>query len=776
MLDSWRWMCHKVCRSAWTPDTSDATLTINRWNFCFVSTETEQAFVKSKSEHLIFSLQVMSLFAIMSSCGTIALRFTHGPIDISANTERIVVATWGVIFYWGVQTVFLTKILKVGEIITPKSLEIYSVTGVLVFMVSCPLIQDDYARRFASLFDGSSVEERSCSDGRLLSCLNIALVGSHFGVPVRSCVLYVTEIAVVIIYLGLYLLVGGCENSVNFLFTCWTLLILAIMTAYGKRVGELSERMYYHKYVHEKVLRFETEHVLSKVSKDKSRRGVVAQSLPSTTSSSKVFDDSDIGQSKVLELAMKEQWYVDATELEIARDEAGWARELGAGAFGVVYLGHFFGGPVAVKAFVEDTNRNCREVMFNEMRILRRIRHPNIVQFYGVCLHFSSLNMALIMEFVNGKQLGHVLETEITSAEDFHMKDVDRLVILIGVGCALGYLHSRFPIVVHGDLKSDNILLELLPGTKLLHGVYNPKLVDFGLSRAITRRARPLGGSLEWVAPEVVASVEGAKPDPAADVFSFGRLMQHVLTSKLIFQQAGCSLLQQLKSGEAPKPVWPAHIRVDLISECKDMGDKCVSSISACRPNVSHVHSLLVSVLQKRLAELQPKLEVTRKFPQTPSTSVDEFSERFLAQLGVDVVRSVKRRQRLGNARDTKLVSKELCPNTLLPPKQILSAEQLRLVDEALKSLHHRDGWLVFCRCYGEFLLTRSLLSNHKCPSVPCGNGSDLVNSSTACLVSFEATAPEISDSTVICMRCGECLSVDSKAPGIARVDSSLTL
>jgi len=81
---------------------------------------------------------------------------------------------------------------------------------------------------------------------------------------------------------------------------------------------------------------------------------------------------------------------------------------------------------------------------------------------------------------------------------------------------ALEYLHAQEPSVVHGDIKPSNVLVESLGGAP------HAKLADFGLSRLMTRRAKPLGGTRMWVAPEVLLG--RATPAPSSDVFSFGRL------------------------------------------------------------------------------------------------------------------------------------------------------------------------------------------------------------------------------------------------------------
>ena len=58
---------------------------------------------------------------------------------------------------------------------------------------------------------------------------------------------------------------------------------------------------------------------------------------------------------------------------------------LGQGSIGVVVEGRFCCGPVAIKLLETSQLDESRIAAFNELRILRHIRHPNIVHFYGAC-------------------------------------------------------------------------------------------------------------------------------------------------------------------------------------------------------------------------------------------------------------------------------------------------------------------------------------------------------------------------------------------------------
>jgi len=125
--------------------------------------------------------------------------------------------------------------------------------------------------------------------------------------------------------------------------------------------------------------------------------------------------------------------------------------------------------------------------------------------------------VGLVLELVDGLALsGYITQEEPPPNQA-------RLKLMRDVASALRYLHSRTPKVVHGDLKSGNIFVESCRELPIA------KLLDFGLSWLLTRNAKPLGGTLVWMAPEVCARKKGSVDTPS-DVFSFGCVMLFCLT------------------------------------------------------------------------------------------------------------------------------------------------------------------------------------------------------------------------------------------------------
>jgi serine/threonine protein kinase len=111
---------------------------------------------------------------------------------------------------------------------------------------------------------------------------------------------------------------------------------------------------------------------------------------------------------------------------------------LGVGAHGCVFLGEYRGRTVAVKKFKE------LEMTQKEVKHLQMLRHPNIVQFIGVCINPPVF--ALVMEYCTESlyDLIHKSERRITP----------RLVLLYATHVARGmqYLHEKS--IIHRDLKA----------------------------------------------------------------------------------------------------------------------------------------------------------------------------------------------------------------------------------------------------------------------------------------------------------------------------------
>eukprot|EP00930_Biecheleria_cincta_P049774 TRINITY_DN3497_c0_g1_i1.p1 TRINITY_DN3497_c0_g1~~TRINITY_DN3497_c0_g1_i1.p1 ORF type:complete len:410 (+),score=59.13 TRINITY_DN3497_c0_g1_i1:84-1313(+) len=253
---------------------------------------------------------------------------------------------------------------------------------------------------------------------------------------------------------------------------------------------------------------------------------------------------------------------------------------LGRGGFAVVLRGTYLGMKVALKL----ASHENMATLPSEMRLLRWLRHPNIVTFYGACIvevEQGIKELELVEELVQGRNLREYLEDHNSLTCDH------QFVILIGICSALAYLHFQNPAIVHGDLKPDNVLLQV-PGL-------GPKLIDFGFSRAEDALNEVPGMSSLWAAPEVLTKSMG-HPTSAADMFSFGRIVFNVVTGIRPLREASFRQLTEWAATGFPALLWPESLEreEDFTGVCAE----CLRMVASQRPAASVVLDRLISMRQ----------------------------------------------------------------------------------------------------------------------------------------------------------------------------------
>ncbi|KAK4493321.1 hypothetical protein RD792_017792 [Penstemon davidsonii] len=158
-----------------------------------------------------------------------------------------------------------------------------------------------------------------------------------------------------------------------------------------------------------------------------------------------------------------------------------------------------------------------------EVETLGSIRHKNIVKLY---CYFSSLDCNLLVyEFMPNGNLWDAL----------HRGKVvldwpTRHQIALGIAQGLAYLHhDLMPQIIHRDIKSTNILLDVN---------YHPKVADFGIAKVLQARGGSskdsstttvIAGTYGYLAPEYAYS---SKATTKCDVYSFGVVLMELITGK----------------------------------------------------------------------------------------------------------------------------------------------------------------------------------------------------------------------------------------------------
>ncbi|XP_031504211.1 CBL-interacting serine/threonine-protein kinase 12-like [Nymphaea colorata] len=228
--------------------------------------------------------------------------------------------------------------------------------------------------------------------------------------------------------------------------------------------------------------------------------------------------------------------------LLLGRYEVG--KLLGHGTFAKVYYARNVktGESVAIK--VLDKEKILKSGLIShikrEISVLRRVRHPNIVQLFEVMA--TKTKIYFVMEFVRGGELfGRVAKGRLK--EETARRYFQQLV------SAVEFCHSRG--VYHRDLKPENLLLDE-------NG--DLKVSDFGLS-AVSDQIRQDGlfhtfcGTPAYVAPEVLArkGYDGAK----VDIWSCGVILFVLMAGYLPFHdQNVMAMYRKIYKGEFRCPRW----------------------------------------------------------------------------------------------------------------------------------------------------------------------------------------------------------------------------
>ncbi|KAL8472620.1 hypothetical protein ACS0TY_029722 [Phlomoides rotata] len=208
----------------------------------------------------------------------------------------------------------------------------------------------------------------------------------------------------------------------------------------------------------------------------------------------------------------------DYSELEVATDNFNPSRELGDGGFGTVYYGVLSDGrEVAVKLLYENNFKRVEQFM-NEVEILTKLRHKNLVTLHG-CTSKRSRQLLLVYEYIpNGTVADHLNGNRSKSGR---LSWPVRLNIAIETAEALAYLHKSE--IIHRDVKTNNILLD---------NDFHVKVADFGLSRLFPTNATHVStapqGTPGYVDPEYYQCYQLTEK---SDVYSFGVVLIELISS-----------------------------------------------------------------------------------------------------------------------------------------------------------------------------------------------------------------------------------------------------
>ncbi|XP_060737519.1 interleukin-1 receptor-associated kinase 1 isoform X3 [Tachysurus vachellii] len=378
-------------------------------------------------------------------------------------------------------------------------------------------------------------------------------------------------------------------------------------------------------------------------------------------------------------------------EVQRGTDNFSAARQIGEGGFGHVYRASMRNTEFAVKRLKEQDSHMgwsvVKESFRTEVERLSQYRHPNIMDLIGYSVGGGAY--CLIYGYMPRGSLEDRLCCENGSALSWSQ----RVKVVVGSAQAIQYLHSCSPALIHGDVKSSNILL----GEHL-----EPKLGDFGLARLCRCPSRTPGRTSSVAQTSTVRGTLAYLPDEylkdgqlgmEIDVYSFGVVLLEVLTGR-----------RALETGSKSKNVYLK----DLVSDLEDDGrsysrkkDTRELSGSQAAENIwkNHLDRSLTSEGTsgprgaKEIAQLACRCLDRRRKKRPPMTEV--FKSLQEVHTGLE-------------ARHSTVTSRTSPP---FPPPPLLSGPKPLRSDNSVDSLAHQFSKL------GPQENTFCCSHHHSCPS-----------------------------------------------------------
>ncbi|XP_027365528.1 serine/threonine-protein kinase STY46-like isoform X2 [Abrus precatorius] len=271
-------------------------------------------------------------------------------------------------------------------------------------------------------------------------------------------------------------------------------------------------------------------------------------------------------------------WEIDPKHLK-------YGTQIASGSYGELFKGVYCSQEVAIKVLkAEHVNSELQREFAQEVYIMRKVRHKNVVQFIGACT--KPPRLCIVTEFMSGGSVYDYLHKQ----KGF-FKFPTLLKVAVDVSKGMNYLHQHN--IIHRDLKAANLLMDE-NGTV--------KVADFGVARVKAQSGVMTAetGTYRWMAPEVI---EHKPYDHKADVFSFAVVLWELLTGKLPYEyltplQAAIGVVQKGLRPTIPKNTHPKFVELLERSWQQD---------PTLRPDFSEIIEILQQLAKENRLEMKER-------------------------------------------------------------------------------------------------------------------------------------------------------------------------
>lgn len=290
------------------------------------------------------------------------------------------------------------------------------------------------------------------------------------------------------------------------------------------------------------------------------------------------------------------KWFGKA-ELERATDGFSQRNMIGQGSYGIVYKGTLADGTAVAIKKVLDTDTKGDDDFSNEVEIISKIRHRNLLSLRGCCVtsdDYDGKRRYLVYDYMPNGSLGdHLGGTE----GSHRLTWPQRKNIIFDIGRGLAYLHYGIkPSIYHRDVKPTNILLD---------SEMRARLGDFGLAKQNNEGQSHLttrvAGTHGYLAPEY--ALYGQLTEKS-DVYSFGIVILEIMSGRKVLEATNNSsivlitdwawtLVQQGRPEEVLDEAIQQEGPQGIMERFVQVGILCAHVMVALRPTIAGAMKML---------------------------------------------------------------------------------------------------------------------------------------------------------------------------------------
>ena len=318
-----------------------------------------------------------------------------------------------------------------------------------------------------------------------------------------------------------------------------------------------------------------------------------------------------------------------------------------------------------------------KELITNEINILKELNHPNIVKQYEVIKDDINSKIYIVMEFCEGGDLDQLI---LKNKNNKQLAD-EKLIwdIIIQILNALNYIHNEKK-VLHRDIKPSNIFLDK---------EYNIKLGDFGFSKKLfSEYAKTILGTILYMAPEIL---ERKQYNEKADIWALGCSIYELTSFQTPYDASNKNnLLTKIKNG------LPQRIDKKYSDELWNFITKMLTYDYNQRPNsiqlINYYDKLMISKNDKLLNDddnIKAKWKELILFEEELKKKEKEQKEKDKEQ--IEKEKTLSKKDIKQKEKEKELIEKEININEMLnkinkeKEEQKEREKELKMKEELLK-------------------------------------------------------------------------------------------